>query len=259
MRKARAYSFRASATTTQPTHPTTESLSSSSWQLTAERTWRCLSIKMAAWTTPSGAQTASRLSLCTAWCLQTRPCSMRHASQCANLGRARTTQPDGTHKAVSSCSAASAVYLAIYSSTTRRYVHSVFVHPKHLSGHPDHQIFFCTQKYAWDQSIPNIFHILLKRKLTDAQPVKFFLSKYRLGHPESYLFLLSKRMYLGWTRPKHITYNFENKTQWRAARSVIAAAVERQRWLLGVSSHSFQLLNHLAFRNLRVLVHIKGQ
>ena len=38
----------------------------------------------------------------------------------------------------------------------------------------------------------------------------FFQPKYRLGHPENYLFLLSKRVLLGSKYPKKYFINFEN-------------------------------------------------
>ena len=39
--------------------------------------------------------------------------------------------------------------------------------------------------------------------------VKFFLPKYRLGHPENYLFLSCKKLFLGSKYPTNILFNFE--------------------------------------------------
>ena len=40
-------------------------------------------------------------------------------------------------------------------------------------------------------------------------PAKFFSPKYRLGHPENYLCLLSKKIFSGSKYPKNILFNFE--------------------------------------------------
>ena len=49
---------------------------------------------------------------------------------------------------------------------------------------------------------------LLDRNL---RSVKVFQPKYRLGHPENYLFLLSGKIFLGSKYPKIIQFNFEKK------------------------------------------------
>ena len=47
-------------------------------------------------------------------------------------------------------------------------------------------------------------HKILRRRPSGADPVKFFQPKYRLGHPENYLFLLSKNIFLGWKYPRNV-------------------------------------------------------
>ena len=53
--------------------------------------------------------------------------------------------------------------------------------------------------------------LLMLSHCIQSEAVLFFWTKYRLGHPENYLFLLSKNIFSGSKYPKNIKFNFENR------------------------------------------------
>ena len=96
--------------------------------------------------------------------------------------------------------------------------------------------FYYLKKLFLDQSIQKSFYLILKKEALRITPlhrvltqwdvrsrcmcstVLLFKPKYRLGHPENYLFLLSKKIFSGSKHPKNKLFDFENRSTGAVAR-----------------------------------------
>ena len=66
-------------------------------------------------------------------------------------------------------------------------------------------------------------------------PAIFYYPKYRIGHPENYLFSLSKKIFSGPKYPTNILRNFDNRSigthhTSRSSVSVFSSSPSRRRW-----------------------------